>query len=106
LTLAVLLSVCAIPAGAQDKLDPPRDPSPIRVDVDVVNVLCTVRDWKGAFVCSALQTPAQQVVIRTHSSTPRRPFCALPSFRTPKQDAYDGYYRTQDGASNWRRASS
>ena len=56
MTLAVLLSVCAIPAGAQDKLDPPRDPSPIRVDVDVVNVLCTVRDWKGAFVTDLNKT--------------------------------------------------
>ncbi|MDR3701157.1 MAG: VWA domain-containing protein [Candidatus Sulfopaludibacter sp.] len=31
-------------------MNPPRDPNVITVDVEVVNILCTVRDRKGAFV--------------------------------------------------------
>ncbi len=45
-----MLTICTVPAWAQVELPPPGDASVIRVDVDVVNVLCTVRDWKGSFV--------------------------------------------------------
>jgi len=40
----------AASAGTQIDLNPPRDPSVIRVDVDLVNLLCTVRDKDGATV--------------------------------------------------------
>jgi VWFA-related protein len=37
-------------AGAQIDLNPPRDPTVMRVDVGLVNLLCTVRDKSGAYV--------------------------------------------------------
>jgi len=43
--LAVLL-----PLQGQILLNPPKEPSVITVDVDLVNILCTVRDKSGAYV--------------------------------------------------------
>ncbi|SPE32832.1 von Willebrand factor, type A [Candidatus Sulfopaludibacter sp. SbA3] len=54
---AVLLAAC--PVWAQVELNPPRSPSVITVDVNVVNVLCTVRDRKGAFVKDLQKTDFQ-----------------------------------------------
>jgi VWFA-related protein len=47
---ALLLPLVFAPLGAQILLNPPREPSVITVDVDLVNVLCTVRDRHGGFV--------------------------------------------------------
>jgi VWFA-related protein len=49
LAAAVLLSA-PWPAGAQIELNPPRPASAIAVDVDLVNLLCSVRDRHGAYV--------------------------------------------------------
>jgi VWFA-related protein len=46
----VPLIVMLSPATGQILLNPPRDASVISVDVNLVNVLCTVRDKNGAFV--------------------------------------------------------
>jgi VWFA-related protein len=46
----VLLLALLHPACAQILLNPPRDASVITVDVDLVNVLCSVRDQQGAYV--------------------------------------------------------
>jgi len=46
---AILLWMLAGAAAAQIDLNPQRDPSVIRVDVNLVNLLCTVRDKKGAY---------------------------------------------------------
>ncbi len=43
-----LLLACA--AAAQVDLNPPPNPGAIRVDVNLVNLLCTVRDKQGAYV--------------------------------------------------------
>ena len=49
--LAAILLCCSLgSAGAQIVLNPPADPSVIRVDVELVNVLCAVRDQHGAYV--------------------------------------------------------
>jgi VWFA-related protein len=47
-----MLAILAAPAAAQIELNvtPPRDPTAIRVDVELVNLLCTVRDKNGAYV--------------------------------------------------------
>jgi Ca-activated chloride channel family protein len=51
LTLAALMLALLSGHGrAQIVLNPPRDPGVIHVDVDLVNVLCTVRDKTGHFV--------------------------------------------------------
>jgi VWFA-related protein len=48
---SVLLGLTlATPAAAQIELNPAPDPNVIRMDVDLVNVLCTVRDKNGAYV--------------------------------------------------------
>lgn len=48
---AVLLSIfLAVPAAAQIELNPPRPAATIQVDVNLVNVLCVVRDKNGAYV--------------------------------------------------------
>jgi VWFA-related protein len=47
---AFLLLALAVPAGTQIVLNPPPDPSVIRADVDLVNLLCVVRDKNGAYV--------------------------------------------------------
>jgi VWFA-related protein len=46
----VLLLALLRPVSAQILLNPPRDASVITVDVDLVNVLCSVRDKHGAYV--------------------------------------------------------
>jgi VWFA-related protein len=46
----VLLLALLHPVCAQILLNPPRDASVITVDVDLVNVLCSVRDKHGAYV--------------------------------------------------------
>ena len=38
------------PAGAQIDLNPPKGPSVIAVDVDLVNLLCSVRDKQGKYI--------------------------------------------------------
>lgn len=48
--LAWSLLATALPLAAQIVLNPPRDASVIHVDVDLVNVLCAVRDKSGAYV--------------------------------------------------------
>jgi VWFA-related protein len=40
----------SLPAAAQIELNPAPDPSVIRMDVDLVNLLCTVRDKNGNYV--------------------------------------------------------
>jgi VWFA-related protein len=47
---AILWWALAAPAGAQVELNPAPAPSVIRMDVDLVNLLCTVRDKRGAYV--------------------------------------------------------
>ena len=47
--LPALLLACGVLCGQPDP-SLPRDPNVIKVDVDVVNILCTVRDRRGAFV--------------------------------------------------------
>ena len=47
---AALLVAAALPATPQIELNPPRKASTIAIDVDLVNVLCTVRDRRGAHV--------------------------------------------------------
>jgi Ca-activated chloride channel family protein len=49
LTALVLLGALW-PAGAQIELNPPKPASAIAVDVDLVNVLCSVRDQHGAYI--------------------------------------------------------
>jgi VWFA-related protein len=51
---ALLLLAWLTPA--QVLLNPPRSPSAISVDVDLVNVLCSVRDHHGAYVKDLSQT--------------------------------------------------
>ena len=46
----VLLIALRHSLGAQIVLNPPKDASVITVDVDLVNVLCAVRDKRGAYV--------------------------------------------------------
>ena len=48
--IALLLAALAGPAFSQILLNPGKSPSTISVDVDLVNVLCTVRDRHGAYV--------------------------------------------------------
>ncbi len=48
--IALLLAALAAPGEAQVLLNPAKPPSTISVDVDVVNVLCSVRDRRGAYV--------------------------------------------------------
>ena len=48
----VLLMALLGPARAQILLNPPKDASVITVDVDLVNVLCAVRDKNGGYVKS------------------------------------------------------
>jgi VWFA-related protein len=50
LARAILWWMLAAPAGAQVVLNPAPDPSVIRMDVDLVNLLCTVRDKNGGYV--------------------------------------------------------
>jgi VWFA-related protein len=50
LITAVLLMGAPWPAGAQIDLNPPKPASVITVDVDLVNLLCSVRDKRGAYV--------------------------------------------------------
>jgi len=50
LLTVLLLMGAASPAGAQIELNPSRPASTIAVDVDLVNLLCSVRDQHGAFV--------------------------------------------------------
>jgi hypothetical protein len=47
---AILLAALAGAAAAQIDLNPQRDPTVIRVDVNLVNLLCAVRDKTGAYV--------------------------------------------------------
>src|SRR5271165_503922 len=57
LTLGFLaVSMLAPPPAAQILLNPPRDPGVIHVDVDLVNVLCAVRDKSGAYVKGLTQS--------------------------------------------------
>jgi VWFA-related protein len=46
----MLLALLSPPACAQIVLNPPRDSAVIHIDVDLVNVLCAVRDKSGAYV--------------------------------------------------------
>jgi VWFA-related protein len=46
---AILLWMLAAPASAQIELNPAPDPTVIHMDVDLVNLLCTVRDRNGAY---------------------------------------------------------
>ncbi len=46
----LLLALPAVPAGAQIVLNPARNEGVIHVDVDLVNVLCAVRDKSGGYV--------------------------------------------------------
>jgi len=48
--IALLLAALAGPATSQVLLNPSKSPSTIRVDVDLVNVLCSVRDRRGVYV--------------------------------------------------------
>ncbi len=48
--LAALLCGMFNPLGAQIVLNPPKDPGVISVNVELVNVLCSVRDRQGAYV--------------------------------------------------------
>src|SRR5579883_947551 len=48
--LACLILATAWPAAPQILLNPPPKPEVIRVDVELVNVLCSVRDKHGAYV--------------------------------------------------------
>jgi VWFA-related protein len=48
--LVILLFAMLRPICAQILLNPPKDASVITVDVDLVNVLCSVRDKHGAYV--------------------------------------------------------
>ena len=50
--LFALAALILPPAPAQILLNPPRDPAVITVDVDLVNVLFSVRDRKGVYVKS------------------------------------------------------
>src|SRR5215831_7818752 len=50
LARACLLVAIFGPLHAQVLLDPPRKPDVISVEVDLVNVLCSVRDRNGAYV--------------------------------------------------------
>jgi Ca-activated chloride channel family protein len=50
LLAALALMGAPWPAGAQIELNPPKPASVITVDVDLVNLLCSVRDQRGAFV--------------------------------------------------------
>lgn len=50
LLTAVMLMGAPWPAGAQIDLNPPKPASVITVDVDLVNLLCSVRDKRGAYV--------------------------------------------------------
>ncbi len=50
LKLASVSLLIASLLPAQSALDSPRDPNVIHVDVDVVNVICTVRGRRGGFV--------------------------------------------------------
>src|SRR4051794_6564180 len=48
---ALLLALAfSLPVCPQVLINPPKDTSVITVDVDLVNVLCTVRDKNGGFV--------------------------------------------------------
>src|ERR1019366_7140924 len=50
LLTAAMLMGAPWPAGAQIDLNPPKPASVITVDVDLVNLLCSVRDKRGAYV--------------------------------------------------------
>jgi VWFA-related protein len=50
LASALVWLTLAAPAAAQIELNPPPDPTVIRMDVELVNLLCTVRDKNGAYV--------------------------------------------------------
>jgi Ca-activated chloride channel family protein len=50
LVTALMLMGAPWPAGAQIELNPPKPASAIAVDVDLVNLLCSVRDQHGAYV--------------------------------------------------------
>ena len=50
LLTAFMLLGAPWPAGGQIDLSPPKPASPIMVDVDLVNLLCSVRDQRGAYV--------------------------------------------------------
>lgn len=50
LLAAMILIGAPRPAGAQIDLNPPKPASVITVDVDLVNLLCSVRDKRGAYV--------------------------------------------------------
>jgi Ca-activated chloride channel family protein len=50
LLTALILIGAPWPAGAQIELNPPKPASVITVDVDLVNLLCSVRDKRGAYV--------------------------------------------------------
>jgi Ca-activated chloride channel family protein len=50
LLAALMLMGAPWPAGAQIELNPPKPASAIVVDVDLVNLLCSVRDQHGAYV--------------------------------------------------------
>src|ERR1035437_8111234 len=50
LLTAMMLMGAPWPAGAQIDLNPPKPASVITVDVDLVNLLCSVRDKRGAYV--------------------------------------------------------
>jgi Ca-activated chloride channel family protein len=54
--LACLLIALAAPVNPQIVLNPPRNASVFHVDVDLVNVLCAVRDRHGAFVKDLTQS--------------------------------------------------
>jgi VWFA-related protein len=47
---ALMLMGAPWPAGAQIELNPPKPASVITVDVELVNLLCSVRDKRGAYV--------------------------------------------------------
>jgi VWFA-related protein len=49
-TFACMLLALSLPLRAQIVLNPPRDAAVIHIDVDLVNVLCAVRDKTGAYV--------------------------------------------------------
>jgi VWFA-related protein len=50
LLTALMLMGAPWPAAAQIELNPPKPALAITVDVDLVNLLCTVRDQRGAYV--------------------------------------------------------
>lgn len=45
---AILLTLCAAPASSQERVEDGRPD--IRIEVDLVNIVCTVRNWVGAYV--------------------------------------------------------